>query len=448
MFDALCAFLFRRYPLEFRRSHGREAWQLIQDRARHERSVGQRLRLLMDLTIDLTVTTVTWRPAAPMLARADGAPRFDLIEPHRPRPQAMAAGTLTSMLMLVSFGLLFQPRVFPPAPAPLSEGSGGEPAGFESGDDDQQVVARASGGGPTVPAMVAEKLKTRYFDVAIGLQLANAVLTLEKDGRYTDASGRELADRIDDDVYSSARAIGVPPGLFVVDVVYSELPLPDGPPPPMTAARREADRLRMLEQNCRFQTIAMLPHNIGHLKLDGFMPPSACEETASRAMAAMSRASALIIDVRDNGGGMGETALQIAGYLFDRPAFLFDPRPHSRVPTHTDSPTPGNALADKPVYILTSRRTASAAEYFVYNLKMLKRVTIVGERTAGAMHAGAFHRLSDHFGMGIQEVPPPANHYPTQGWERIGVEPHVAVPAGDALAVATTLAESHARRSR
>ena len=40
MFDALCAFLFRRYPLEFRRSHGREAWQLIQDRARHERSVG------------------------------------------------------------------------------------------------------------------------------------------------------------------------------------------------------------------------------------------------------------------------------------------------------------------------------------------------------------------------------------------------------------------------
>ena len=60
------------------------------------------------------------------------------------------------------------------------------------------------------------------------------------------------------------------------------------------------------------------------------MPPSACQETARRAMAAVNNADALIIDLRDNGGGMGETALQIAGYLFDRPAFLFDPRPNTR----------------------------------------------------------------------------------------------------------------------
>jgi hypothetical protein len=448
MFETLCAFLFRRYPLEFRRMHGREAWQLIQDRMRHERGLFQRLRLLTDLATDLAVTTATWRPPAPMLARVDGAPRFDFIEPHRPRPQAMAAGTLSSMLMLVSFGLLFEPRVFPPAPAQLGEGSGGEPAGSPSGDEEQQLVAAASDLGPTLPAMVADKLRTRYFDVALGQQLANAVLTHEADGRYNNANGRELADRINDDVYSAALANGVAPGLFVVDVVYSDLPLPDGPPPPMTAARAERDRLRMLEQNCLFRTIATLPRNIGHLKLDGFMPPSACEETARRAMAAMSNVSALIIDLRDNGGGMGETALQIAGYLFDRPALLFDPRPNSRVPSHTASPTGGNRLADKPVYILTSRRTASAAEYLVYNLKMLKRATIVGERTAGAMHAGAFHRLSDHFGMGIQEVPPPANPYSTKGWERIGIEPHVVVPAGDALEVATALAESRAARSR
>jgi C-terminal processing protease CtpA/Prc len=118
------------------------------------------------------------------------------------------------------------------------------------------------------------------------------------------------------------------------------------------------------------------------------------------------------------------------------------------VPTHTASPIAGSGLADTRVFVLTSRRTASAAEYFVYNLKMLQRVTIVGERTAGAMHAGAFHRLGDHFGMGIQEVPPPANPYPTKGWERIGIEPHVAVPAGEALAVARTLAESHVSLSR
>ena len=150
-------------------------------------------------------------------------------------------------------------------------------------------------------------------------------------------------------------------------------------------------------------------------------------------MAAVNNADALIIDLRDNGGGMGETALQIAGYLFDRPAFLFDPRPHSPVPSHTASPIAGNTLADKAVYVLTSSRTQSAAEYFVYNLKMLKRVTIVGERTAGAMHAGAFHRIDDHFGMGIQETPPPDNPYPVKGWEVIGIEPDVAVPGSRRL---------------
>ena len=72
-------------------------------------------------------------------------------------------------------------------------------------------------------------------------------------------------------------------------------------------------------------------------------------------MEAVNKADALIIDLRDNGGGMGETALQIAGYLFDRPAFLYDPRPNTPVPSHTASPVAGNALADKPVYVLTRR---------------------------------------------------------------------------------------------
>jgi C-terminal processing protease CtpA/Prc len=165
-------------------------------------------------------------------------------------------------------------------------------------------------------------------------------------------------------------------------------------------------------------------------------------------MASVNKADALIVDLRDNRGGFGESALQVAGYLFDRPAYLYDPRPNSPVPSHTASPISGNRLADKPVYILTSSRTQSAAEYFVYNLKMLKRVTIVGERTAGHQHSGAFRRIDDHFGMGIQETAPPDNPYPVKGWEFIGVEPDVTVPGADALAVASALAESRARRFR
>ncbi len=435
MFDRVVAFLLRLYPEEFRRVYGRDALQLMWDRAGHERGVRLRARLLMDLTRDLVVTSLTWSPPAPVLARSDGGPRFDILRPHRPRPEALAAGTMTSMLMLVSFALLFQPRVFPPAPIQLGEGSGGEPTGLESGDSGQQVIVNGPGGRLTVVAAVAANLRQRYFDHAIGQQLADALLAFETNGRYRSIrTGPELAARITDDIDTTSRAIGIPAGEFVADVVFiGDLKPPIGP---------------SSDPNCMFRTIETLPRNIGHLKLDGFMPPSRCQETAKRAMEAVNKADALIIDLRDNGGGMGETALQIAGYLFDRPAFLYDPRPNTPVPSHTASPIAGNTLADKPVYILTSSRTASAAEYFVYNLKMLKRVTIVGGRTAGAMHAGAFHRIDDHFGMGIQETPPPDNPYPVKGWEVIGVEPHVLVPGAEALDVARALAESRARRSR
>jgi hypothetical protein len=435
MFDRVVAFLLRLYPEQFRRVYGRDALQLMWDRAGHERGVWLRVRLLIDLTRDLVVTSLTWRPPAPVLARSDGMPRFDILTPHRPRPEAIAAGTLTSMLMLVSFGLLFQPRVFPPAPLQLGESSGGQPSGFESADLDQEVVVAASNGEPSIVAMVAAKLRERHFNFAIGQQLADALLAFEDNGQYRSIGiGPELAERIDMDIHRTSRGLGIAPGLFVADVVFiGDRPMPIIPPH---------------EQNCLFRRIETLPGNIGYVKLDGFMPPRACQETATRAMAAVNDAGALIVDLRDNGGGMGETALQIAGYLFDRPAFLFDPRPNTRVPSHTASPVLSSKLADKAVYVLTSARTASAAEYFVYNLKMLKRVTIVGERTAGAMHAGAFHRIDDHFGIGIQETPPPANPYPVKGWERIGVEPDVAVPEGEALDLARALAESRAKRSR
>jgi C-terminal processing protease CtpA/Prc len=209
----------------------------------------------------------------------------------------------------------------------------------------------------------------------------------------------------------------------------------------MTDEMRERSRAVLLLQNCLFETVETLPHNIGYMKLNGFADATVCRQTTGRAMASLNKTDALIVDLRDNGGGMGDTALQIAGYLFDRPTYMYDPRPDSPVPARTASPISGNTLVDKPVYVLTSSRTQSAAEYFVYNVKMLKRATIVGETTAGHQHSGAFHRINDHFGMGIQQVAPPDSPYLVKGWEAIGVEPDVEVSSTDALAAARKLAE-------
>jgi C-terminal processing protease CtpA/Prc len=91
--------------------------------------------------------------------------------------------------------------------------------------------------------------------------------------------------------------------------------------------------------------------------------------------------------------------------------------------------------------VLTSTRTLSAAEHFSYDLKMLKRVTLVGETTGGAAHSGVFHRIDDHFGIGIPETRA-INPFANADWEGKGVEPDVKVESADALETAEKLAET------
>jgi len=54
----------------------------------------------------------------------------------------------------------------------------------------------------------------------------------------------------------------------------------------------------------------------------------------------------------------------IAAYLFDHPEYLYHPRENTTEQSWTRLPVPGNKLADKPEYVLTSRRTISGAEQF------------------------------------------------------------------------------------
>ena len=161
-------------------------------------------------------------------------------------------------------------------------------------------------------------------------------------------------------------------------------------------------------------------------------------------MAKLSRVDAIIFDLRDNAGGFPDMVQLIAGYLFDHPEYMYGPRGAPTEESWTHSPVPGNELAHKPVYILTSASTWSGAEQFSYDLKMLKRATLVGETTRGGAHAGVFHRIDDHFGIGIPEQKP-INPFGKADWEGVGVEPDVKVKAATALETAQKMAENGVR---
>ena len=80
----------------------------------------------------------------------------------------------------------------------------------------------------------------------------------------------------------------------------------------------------------------------------------------------------------------------------------------------------------------------TVAEQFCYNLKMLRGATLVGVRTGGAAHAGVFHRIDDHFGIGIPETSP-INPFGDTDWAETGVEPDVTVKSAAALETAWKL---------
>ena len=288
-----------------------------------------------------------------------------------------------------------------------------------------------------VIGLAAQNLTQHYFDRAVAQKTADALLAHEKNGDDDGATdGAALAELATGQMRAAS-------GDMHLVIEYSQNVLPEHRPEP-TPESLARYRSAMEQQNCMFRKVEILAHNIGYLKLDFFADTSVCEVPARAAMAKLSRVDAIIFDLRDNGGGFPDMVQLIASYLFDHPEYMYNPRGAPTEESWTHSPVPGSELAHKPVYILTSASTWSGAEQFSYDLKMLKRATLVGETTRGGAHAGAFHRIDDHFGIGIPEEKA-INPFGKADWEGVGVEPDVKVKAATALETAQKLAENGVR---
>jgi hypothetical protein len=288
---------------------------------------------------------------------------------------------------------------------------------------------------------VIQNLKAHYADAEVARKTADALVTHEKNGEYDAVTdGAAFADLLTRQIRDVSHDMHL-------DVAYSQAVLPasrfDALGRPLRPTREDLARYReaMKQENCTFEKVEVLTHNIGYLKLNSFPDPSVCRATATAAMASLNGVNAVIFDLRDNRGGEPEMVALMISYLFDHPEYLYNPRENTTQRSWTQSPVPGNRLSHKQVYVLTSARTFSGAEQFCYNLKMLKRATLVGETTGGGAHAGVFHRLDDHFGMGIPEARA-INPYSKSDWAGMGVEPDIKLPAAAALDTALKMAES------
>jgi hypothetical protein len=213
---------------------------------------------------------------------------------------------------------------------------------------------------------------------------------------------------------------------------------PDNEEPSADERERFLSFLRTI--NFGFEKIERLPGNVGYLDLRGFTPAQFGAETVVAAMNFLANTDALIIDLRRNGGGDPAMVALISSYLFgSEPVHLNDLYSREKDSTHqwwTLPYVPGKRYGDKKdVYVLTSKRTFSAAEEFTYNLKNLKRATIIGETTGGGAHPGGTRRINDHFQIWVPNGRA-INPYSKTNWEGTGVKPDVDTPSDQALKVA------------
>jgi C-terminal processing protease CtpA/Prc len=96
---------------------------------------------------------------------------------------------------------------------------------------------------------------------------------------------------------------------------------------------------------------------------------------------------------------------------------------------------PGTHYQLKPLFLLTSQKTFSAAEGFAYGLQSTKRATIVGERTAGGAYGGGRQGINEHFDL-LLSTSRSVSAVTHTDWQGTGVRPDVPVPAAQALDVA------------
>jgi C-terminal processing protease CtpA/Prc len=185
--------------------------------------------------------------------------------------------------------------------------------------------------------------------------------------------------------------------------------------------------------------VRFLNGNIGYLKFDYFDAYlDYSSPVVDAAMLFFKNCDALIIDLRENGGGGSQMVGYIAGFFF-REKTLAGTSYNRLTDTSAEEfiiPQPKEKqLPEMDIYVLTSKSTVSAAEALAYNLKYLKKAKVIGERSAGAANPGRVTRINHLF---TAFIPNRHGMHVVTGtnWEGTGVPVDVECAAEDAVRVA------------
>jgi carboxyl-terminal processing protease len=263
----------------------------------------------------------------------------------------------------------------------------------------------------------ADLIERRYLDVAAGAQIAQDVRGWARAERYKDA----CQDR---DAFMARfnRDLDAYDGHFLF-----ERPGPAGAGDDWLGAWRAESRT----VNAGVREVRVLEGNVGYLRLSSFYPWDLAKPKLAAAFALLGDTDALILDLRQNGGGDDQTAGQIvAAFLGPEISAVqdFEARGQRR-----PDPLPRLELPRYPaarrVAVLVDRRSGSASEFVAYSLQAAGRAKVVGSRSGGVSHiVGEPMPIAGGYALSVPEARP-INRLTGRNWEGDGTRPDI--PGGD-----------------
>ena len=291
----------------------------------------------------------------------------------------------------------------------------------------------------TVAANVAALVKHRYVFPDVAARVSALLVARSDSGRYDITDADEFAARLTDDLRTESSDLHL-------RVRYSaEAHIPD---PLCDAVREQNDRAEHCRQMAYgIGSIYRTDNDVAVLVIKELVEPQLSRAAYVAALASVADAAALMIDLRECVGGDPCTVALVCSHLFDARTQLSSIFPRAGPAEHFWAEPSGCGKrfgGVKPIFVLVANFTFSGAEMLAYDLQSAGRATVVGEMTGGGANPCAFHWPTPHFSVLLPEA---SSVSPVTGtnWEGCGVAPEVPCTAGDALAIAITIADRRRR---
>jgi hypothetical protein len=281
---------------------------------------------------------------------------------------------------------------------------------------------------------IAKLIGANYFDPVRANEIAKK---LRQESRRGDFDRIKSPEDLADTLTTRLRPLD---GHF--NVVFKPTPLRDEEPPDSAGAFDDSER----RMNYGFRKVDRLAGNVGYIELsvaadiDFDNAADRARATADSALGMMQDTDAVILDLRNNGGG----SPGMVGYLvsaFVKPEAEVYNIFHSREGTESEKPPASypHPMVNVPLFVLTSARTGSAAEAIAFTLQSCGRAQVIGERSAGAANPGDMFLTKSGFSIFIP-TGSPRNPINQRNWEGTGVQPNVETTVDSALSKAHVLA--------